>query len=173
MSDTTTAPSSQTAPADSDYETRTIQYAGHDYTFSFYKGFASRVTFTPAGAEPIEVYRQSGVFNCQHTGGPLANSTLSITGGPQQYDVEVEINDGPITPPDYRGPIDSIQLGLKRRGTPVQPKPRVRPIKGADQISRINVQERATEQGGVHAFQGDDRVDVENHAETCPPNCGT
>jgi hypothetical protein len=166
-----TPPSQQSAPA-GDYETRTIHHDGYDYTFSFYKGFASRVTYTPAGGDPIEVYQQEGVFNCRHTGGPVANSFLSISGGPDTFDIQVDIADGPLTPPDFRGPIEGFQLGLKRRGTPVQPKPRVKPVRGADQISRITVRERgAAGSGGVMAFQDGDSVDVENAAQTCPPTC--
>lgn len=174
MSDAAVTPTAQNPAPASDYETRTISHAGYEYTFRFYKGFASNVTYTPAGGEPIEVYRQEGVFNCQHTGGPVANSTFSVRGGPHGLDVEVEIEDGPLTPPDYRGPIDSIQLGLKRRGTPIPPKQRVKPIRGADQISRLNVRERVKfGEGGVMAFQDDDQgeVIVRNTAQCCPPTC--
>lgn len=174
MSDAAVTPTAQTSAPAGDYATRTIHHDGYDYTFSFYKGFASRVTYTPAGGEPIEVYRQEGVFNCRHTGGPVANSVLSVTGGPDAFDVEVEIEDGPLTPPDFRGPIESIQLGLKRRGTPMPRKPRVKPIRGADQISRISVRERAKlAEGGVLAFQEERGVvEVDNTASCCPPTCG-
>jgi hypothetical protein len=174
MSDAISALPSDAATTEHRYATRTIHHAGFDYTFRFYMGFASRVTFTPAGGEPIEVYKQDGVFDCKDTDGPLAESTLTVRGGPLDWDVEVEIEDGPLGPPDYRGPIERIQLGLKRRGTPAQGKPRVKPLRGADQISRIQVQERMKVDGGVYAFQGDDGVlEVENDAKTCPPNCKT
>ena len=176
MSDAVTVPPAQSADSDGPYATRTITYGGYDYTFSFYKGFASRVQYTPAGTDqPIEVYRQNGTFNCQDTGGPVADSTLTITGGPLNLDVELEINDGPLSPPDFLGPIAGIQIGLKRRGSPVAPGNRVKPRKGGDQISRIVVRERGNGNGngGVHAFQDDDggTVDVDNTASCCPPTC--
>lgn len=173
MSDAVTVPPTQSAASEGPYATRTITYAGHDYTFSFYKGFASRVQYTPPGTDqPINVYQQQGVFDCQDTGGPLTDSTLSITGGPLNLDVELEINDGPLGK-DYLGPIEALEIGLKRRGSAINPPKRVKPLKGADQISRLVVRERGNGNGGVHAFQDDDggTVVVTNKAATCPPAC--
>jgi len=173
MTDTAAVPVTS-RPTEERYATRTISYAGHEYTFSVYKGFASLVEFTPPGTDqPIEVYRQNGVFNCQDTGGPLPNSTLTITGGPLELDVELAIDDTPAKPGEL-GPIDTIEVGLKRRGTPVTPAPRVRPIRGGDQVSRILVRERPQNgKGGVKAFQtdGGGTVVVTNTATTCPPDC--
>lgn len=162
------------APArqnDDSYATCTIQHNGYAYTFRFYKGFASRVVFNAPDGTQIPVYQQSGIFKCAPTG-PDPESTISIKGGPLELDIEVQINDGPIGPPDYLGPIAGIQIGMKRRGTPVGPTARVRPLRGADQISRINVNDRGNG-GGVHAHQGDDggSVDVTNTAQCCPPHC--
>ncbi len=156
------------------YQTSTVQHNGYDYTFRFYKGFAKRVVFNAPDGAQIEVYKQSGTFNCQDTGGPLPQSTLSISGGPQNLDIEVEIEDGPIGPPDYLGPIERLGIGFKKAGTPVARSPRVKPVRGAGQISRISVRERGNVgKGGVHALQSDDdgSVDVENKAVTCPPTC--
>lgn len=177
MSDAVIIPAKKAPVQEEPYQTSTITYAGHEYTFSFYKGFASEVTFTPPGAEPILVYRQSGVFNCQDTNGPLPVTTLSINGGPLKFDVELEIEDGPLLPPDYRGPIEAIQIGLKRAGgasAAAAGHRRVKPCKGGDQIARIHVKERVKlDTGGVFAFQDDDggTVIVRNTAETCPPHC--
>lgn len=172
MSDAVTVPSTQSS-GEGPYATRTITHAGYDYTFSFYKGFASRVQYTPAGTDqPIEVYQQEGVFDCKDTGGPLTDTTLTITGGPLKLDVELEINDGPLGK-DYLGPIAALEIGLKRRGSAVIPPKRVKPLKGGDQISRIIVRERGNGNGGVHAFQDDDdgTIVVTNKAATCPPAC--
>ena len=175
MSDAVTVPPAQSAASEGRYATRTITYAGQEYTFSFYKGFASRVEFTPPGSsQPIEVYQQTGVFDCKDTGGPLADTTFTVTCPAQSLDVVLDIEDGPLSPPDYLGPIASIEIGLKRRsGTPAPPNPRVRPAKGADRISRLVVQERGKPNGGVHAFQTDDdgTIVVTNKAATCPPAC--
>lgn len=173
MTDAATAPMSA-RPSEDPYETRTIQHDGYDYTFRFYKGFASRVVFNAPDGTQIPVYTQSGVFNCQDTGGPLETSTLTVTGGPLELDVEVEILDSPIRPPEYRGPVADVQIGFKKRGTPVPPNPHVKPVRGADQISRINVKSRGNGGGGgVHAMQSDPggSLDVKNAAQTCPPTC--
>lgn len=174
MIDAAAVPVTSGRPNEDPYATCTIQHDGYDYTFRFYKGFASRVVFNAPDGTQIPVYQQTGVFNCQDTHGPLPNTTLSVTGGPLALDVEVEIQDGPIVPPDYLGPIEEIQIGFKKRGgPPVPPNPRVIPRRGADEISRINVRERGKNNGGVHAFQSDDdgSVDVTNRAATCPPAC--
>lgn len=174
MTDAATASVTSARPAEDPYQTSTIQHAGYEYTFRFYKGFASRVVFNAPDGTQIPVYQQSGVFDCHDTGGPLADTTFSITGGPLQLDIEVEISDGPLGPPDYRGPIEGIQIGMKKRGgAPVPSNPRVKPRRGADEISRITVRERGKASGGVHALQDDDggSVDVENTATTCPPDC--
>ena len=174
MTDAITAPVNPARPAEDPYQTCTVRHDGYDYTFRFYKGFASRVVFNAPDGTQIPVYRQSGTFNCQDTGGPVARSTLAVTGGPLALDVEVEILDDPIGPPDYRGPISDLRIGFKRRGTPVTPNPHVKPIRGGDQISRISVTDRRHGGGGgVHALQSDPggSVEVENTANTCPPIC--
>lgn len=174
MSDSTTTLASAGRPNEDPYATCTIQHDGYDYTFRFYKGFASRVVFNAPDGTQVPVYQQSGVFKCEPAG-PDPDSTISIKGGPLELDIEVEINDGPIGPPDYLGPIAGIQIGMKKRGTPVSPPQRVKPIRGADQISRINVKNRGNGGGGggVHAMQGDDggNLDVTNTAQCCPPHC--
>jgi hypothetical protein len=168
------APETTARAKEDPYETRTITHDGHDYTFRFYKGFASRVVFNAPDGTQIPVYQQSGTFDCQDTGGPLENSTLTVTGGPLALDVEVEILDSPIRPPEYRGPVADVQIGFKKRGTPVPPNPHVKPLRGADQISRINVKNRGNGGGGgVQALQSDPggSLDLENAAQTCPPTC--
>ena len=174
MIDSAAAPA---RPNDDTYETCTIQHAGSTYTFRFYKGFASRVVFNAPDGTQIPVYQQSGVFKCEPAG-PDPDSTISIKGGPLDLDIEVQISDGPIGPPDYVGPIAGIQIGMKKRGTPVSPPQRVTPIRGADQISRINVKNRGNGGGGgggggVYAQQLDDGgwLDVTNTAQCCPPHC--
>lgn len=172
MSDAVAAPTAR--PNEDPYETCTIRHDGHDYTFRFYKGFASRVVFNAPDGTQIPVYQQSGIFNCQDTGGPLETSTLTVTGGPLGLDVEVEILDSPIRAPEYRGPVADVKIGFKKRGTPVPPNPHVKPLRGADQISRINVTDRGNgDRGGVQAFQvdGGGSVEVDNTANTCPPIC--
>ena len=178
MSDAVMTPAKKAPVQEEPYQTSKITYEGYEYTFSFYKGFASEVTFTPPGALPIVVYQQTGVFNCHDTNGPLPVSTLSINGGPLGLDIEVEIEDGPLGPPTFRGPIEAIQLGLKRAGTrsaaAAPGHRRVKPCKGADQIARITVKERVKlDTGGVFAFQEDEggTVIVKNTASTCPPDC--
>lgn len=188
MSDAVILPPTQ-APASDEgpYATRTITFQGYDYTFTFYMGFASLVTFTPPGSsEAIVVYKQQGVFDCHDTGGPLPTSTLSVNGGPFNLDVEVEIEDGPLTPPEFRGPIESIQIGFKgasqakaaasatATAKPVPGNKRVKPCRGAHQIARLSVKERVKMgEGGVIAFQDDDggTLIVNNKAATCPPDC--
>lgn len=175
MSDAVTVPPEQSRASEGPYAVRTISYGGHDYTFSFYKGFASLVQYTPAGTDqPIEVYKQEGIFDCKDTGGPLSESTLTIVGGPLNLDVQLDIDDGPFGP-DFLGPIAGLEIGLKRRGSAVIPPKRVKPLKGGEQISRILVRERGNGNGngGVHAFQDDDggTVRVENTASCCPPTC--
>jgi hypothetical protein len=137
------------------------------------------VVFNAPDGTRIPVYQQSGTFNCQDTGGPLPNTTISVTGGPLALDVEVEVLDGPIGPPNYQGALLGLQLGFKKGGgSPVPPNPRVKPVRGADQISRINPKPRGNGGGGaggggVHAHQSDPggSVEVENTADTCPPHC--
>ena len=175
MTDAVTAPPTQSAGSEGPYAVRTISYGGHDYTFTFYKGFASQVQYTPAGTDqPIEVYKQEGVFDCKDTGGPLADSTFTIVGGPLSLDIQLEINDGPLGK-DYLGPIAALEIGVKRRGSAVIPPNRVKPLKGGEQISRILVRERGNGNGngGVQAFQDDDggTIIVTNKAATCPPAC--
>jgi hypothetical protein len=174
MSDAVTVPPTPSAASEGPYAVRTISYGGYDYTFTFYKGFASRVQYTPAGgSQPIDVYQQEGVFDCNDTGGPLPDSTFTIVGGPLNLDIQLDIDDGPLGK-DYLGPIAALEIGVKRRGSAVIPPKRVRPLKGADQISRIVVRERGNGNGGgVHAFQDDDggTVIVTNKAVTCPPTC--
>ncbi len=173
MIDAAAVPATSARPNEDPYATCTIQHDGYDYTFRFYKGFASRVVFNAPDGTQIPVYQQTGVFNCQNTGGPVPNTTFSVSGGPQGLNVEVEIMDGPIGPPDYLGALAGFQLGFKKGGAPVTPNPRVRPIRGADQISRINTNPRGNGNGGVHALQSDPdgSVDVTNTAQCCPPHC--
>jgi hypothetical protein len=163
-------------PNEDPYQTSTIQHDGYEYTFRFYKGSPAAWCSMPRTETRIPVYQQSGIFNCQDTDGPLETSTLTVTGGPLGLDVEVEILDGPIRPPEYRGPVTALQLGFKKRGTPVTPNPRVKPIRGGDQISRISVTDRGNGgRGGVQALQSDPggSVEVDNTADTCPPICET
>ena len=175
MSDAVTLPAARTPATEDPYATETFQYAGHEYTFSVYKGFASQVTFTPPGADTIIVYTQSGVFDCHDTDGPLPTSFMTINGGPLDFNIELEIKDGPLLPPNYRGPIESITIGLKKAGTTAAADHRrVKACKGGHQISRIHVKERVKlGEGGVFAFQNDDGgvVVVTNKAATCPPDC--
>jgi|GEM_PF-4487640 hypothetical protein len=179
MSDSSTVPPAANAATTGPYETRTINHGGHDYTFSFYKGFVSRLHFTPPGGTPIEVYNQgSDIFQCHDTGGPLPVSTVSIGCETMSLAVELEVNDGPVKPPTYRGCIRQFEVYLQRPGTDfTSPHKKVKVAKGGKFVQRIVVQEDGTRVngngGGVYAMQEGDvgTVTVENHAQTCPPDC--
>ncbi|HEX8431118.1 MAG TPA: hypothetical protein VF625_07515 [Longimicrobium sp.] len=180
MSDSSTVRPAADAATSGPYETRTINHGGQDYTFSFYKGFVSRLLFTPPGSTPIEVYNQgSDVFQCHDTGGPLPVSTVAIACEPMSLAVELEVDDGPVRPPKYRGCIRQFEVYLQRPGADyASPHKKVKVAKGGRYVQRIAVQEDGTEvasgrNGGVYAMQEGDvgTVTVENHAKTCPPIC--
>jgi hypothetical protein len=163
-------PQSQRIPPEG-YAQRTIQVDGVAMTFTFYMGFASRVSYTPKGGAEIVVYEQEGVFHVPGGGGPLAQSTMWITGGPDELDVELEVNDGPRNPPEYRGPIESFQV-TTRRGGGGGSNPRVRPVKGGNSVSSVQVQLRG-ESDSVRPHMPADggTTDVKNDSATCPPHC--
>ncbi|HYJ78375.1 MAG TPA: hypothetical protein VEW03_02140 [Longimicrobiaceae bacterium] len=158
------------------YQTETIEHDGHRYTFRFYKGFARRVGFKPAGGDEIEVYDQKGVvFHVAQNGGsgkgPDARSTINITGGPHNYDIEVEIDDSPQHPEKLTGPVKRVELGLQPRGTPFGTHhPNAKAVRGHEHLARITVH---SDRGGVHAMQGGggDEVTFDNTPITCPPFC--
>lgn len=168
MSDT--APLAQTAVPEG-YAQRTITVDGQPMTFTFYMGFASRVTHTPSGGEEILVYQQEGVFRVPGGGAPQANSKMWITGGPDELDVELEIDDSPIGPPDYLGPIEGFNVVTKRNGGGGG-QGRVRAAKGGNQVAGIRVRVRG-ESGGVFPHMPGDGggTDVSNTPLTCPPHC--
>jgi hypothetical protein len=155
------------------YAQRTIQVEGRDLTFTFYMGFVSRLTHTPRGGKEVLVYQQEGVFKVPGGVAPEPRTKLWITGGPDELDVELEVNDGPIGPPDFQGPIQGFQVVTRRAGGEgASSNPRVRPGKGAAQVASIRVEERG--RGGVfpHMPPGDGgTTDVTNTAQTCPPHC--
>ncbi|HYW08074.1 MAG TPA: hypothetical protein VE913_14020, partial [Longimicrobium sp.] len=96
--------------------------------------------------------------------------------------VELEVNDGPVGPPNYRGCIRKFEVYLQRPGTDyTSPNKKVKVAKGGRYVQGIVVQEDGSHGngngnrngGGVYAMQEGDvgTVTVENHAQTCPPDC--
>jgi hypothetical protein len=154
------------------YTSRTIQVEGQDMTFTFYMGFASAVTYTPRGGATIPVYTQDGTFHVPGGVGPSADCKMWIVGGPDDLDVELEIDDSPRPAPSYRGPIESFQVVTNRHGGGGGTSPRVKAKRGGDKVHSINVQVRG-EGGGVfpHMPESGGTTDVTNHAATCPPVC--
>ena len=159
------------------YETKTIEYDGHEYTFGFYKGFVSRVVFKPAGGKEIVVYNQNGeVYHVpqekgQPLRGPDARSTLSVSGGPHNYDIEVEVDDSPQHPEKFTGPVKRVDLGLQPPGRRYEAShPNANARRGHEHVSRITVH---TDRGGVHGMQGGggDEVTFDNNSIVCPPFC--
>ena len=157
------------------YETVTIKHDEHAYTFSFYKGFVRSFEFTPPGGTPISVYRQGdAIFHCADTEGPLPVSTISIGCSSLGIEVELEVNDGPLRPPTYRGCIDKIEVFLQRSGAELGSQhEKVKVAKGARNVQRLVVLEDGSIDDGVEALQASDggTVTVQNHATTCPPTC--
>ena len=164
-------PQSQQAVPDG-YAQRTIQVNGIDMTFTFYMGFASRVSYTPKGGSEILVYQQEGTFRVPGGGGPAAQSTMWITGGPDSLDVVLEINDGPRNPPEYKGTIEDFHVTTKKAGGGGQGNDKVRVLKGDKQVTKIDVQPRGSS-GSVRPHMPEDggTTGVTNHAATCPPVC--
>jgi len=172
------------SPADNreGYITVDAQHAGHTYTFTFYQGFVRLLTFQPKSGGTIKVYEQQGTYYVpqppQGRKGPDPVSTVSISGGPDNLDIELRVDDRPQDP-RYRGPIESFQLRTQPRGTPgPMPDPAVRAIQGADQIRSIVVRKRpqggpgrAYDGGAATTSSDGDTFEFENMTKTCPPDC--
>jgi hypothetical protein len=153
------------------YAQRTIQVQGVPMTFTFYKGFASRVSYTPQGGAEIPVYQQEGVFKVPGGGGPAASSKMWISGGPDALDVELEIDDSPRPAPNYDGPIESFDVTTRRGGGGAS-NPRVRPIKGQHHVTAVQVQlKRADASVRPHMPADGGTTTVVNTAQCCPPTC--
>jgi hypothetical protein len=157
------------------YTTCTIDVEGVPMSFTFYMGFASRITYTPKNGQPILVYQQEGTYYVPDRQAPDAISTLAIQGGPDGLDVVIEIDDQPLAPPNYRGPIGKIEVKTKKKvPTPRGNGKHYKVLKGADQVEAVNiVPQDQVESGGVHAYQAADggTTTATNTAQTCPPNC--
>lgn len=162
------------------YRTVTAEYDGHTYTFTFYEGFVSELNLRPRGSrETIQVYKQQGVFKVPGGGAPEARTTLTIQGGPDDLDIELDVNDAPNGSPSYTGPIDGFNVRTRKNGPPFEPSERrVTPSRGANQVASIYVRMKGAAAAGAagrgRMFDGGgsgDDVDVSNSAETCPPNC--
>ena len=173
MADLTMAPRPSTQREG--YTTRTVDVEGVPMTFTFYMGFASRVTYTPKNGEPILVYQQEGTYYVPNRQAPDAVSTLTIQGGPDGLDVEIEIDDKPIGPPNYRGPVGKIEVKTKKQvPTPKGNGKYYKVLKGANQVEAVNVvTQDQVESGGVQAYQAPDggTTTATNTAHTCPPYC--
>ncbi len=173
MADVTLAPRPTTVLEG--YTTRTIDVDGVQMSFTFYMGFASRVTYTPKNGPAILVYQQEGVYRVPGNVPPNGVSFLTIQGGPDALDVEIEIDDQPLDPTSYSGPVGKIDVKTKKR----VPDPKgngkyYKVIRGADQVESVIVTPSLElESGGVTAFQATDggTTSVDNKAATCPPNC--
>lgn len=168
------------------YITVPFPYQGTVYNFTFYEGFVGRIVLRPQGGPPVEVYKQEGVYHVpQPKSGEVryadVNSTIKVTGGPSNLDVELAVDDGPQH--QGRGPINRIKLrarkekgGPKGRDAASPEGPSVKILRGEDQVEGLSMELKAgrgASRGGVQAFQtssGDD-VDFENGAKTCPPHC--
>lgn len=170
------------APASNDavnYQETTIQVDGFPMTFRYYLGFASRITYTPKGGAPILVYQQEGVFqvpeNEQGKREVLAQSKLHIKGGPDGLDVELEIDDAPITSSN-RGPVSKVQVVTKKLAKDPKHDKRVKVLKGGHQVQSVDVTMAVDMgKGGVIAYQQDPpggTTTVNNTASCCPPDCG-
>lgn len=159
------------------YITATAQHAGHTYRFTFYQGFVRRLALRPKGGGEVEVYLQKEKYYVpqppQGEKGPDPVSTIAVSGGPDDLDIELRVDDNPQDD-RYRGPIQSIEVQMQPRGTPGGDQdPSVRPIRGADQIRSIVVRKRsgpAYERAYDGGTSGDTLV-VDNDSDTCPPNC--
>jgi hypothetical protein len=153
------------------YGQTTINVSGSPMTFTYYLGFASRVSYTPQGGSEILVYQQSETFQVPGGGAPAAQCKLWIAGGPDALDVELEIDDTPRPAPQYQGPIESIEVTTRKSGGGGS-NPRVRPIKGGNQVSQIHVQMKSDAAAvRPHMPTGGGTTTVTNEAKTCPPDC--
>lgn len=157
------------------YTSRTILVDGVEMTFTFYMGFASKVTYTPQGGREQLVYQQEGVFKVPGGVLPDAVSTISIQGGPDGLDVEVEIDDAPISDRTGNGPVGKVDIRTKKNAKDPKPKDkRVKVLKGEDQVQAVDVTLTVDlGGGGVFAYQTDPggTTTATNQAATCPPHC--
>lgn len=173
MSDTAT----QQPALSEGYRTITFEFRGSTYTYRFYEGFVGKIWFhPPAGQGPdVLVYQQEGIYFVPGGKPPATRTTVTVTGGPLALDIELDVDDGPVDPVTKKGPIESITVDFKRKGSPFPAPPgRVRAVKGADQIERLVVKERVkVGKGGVFGHQGGSGggTSVENNAATCPFTC--
>jgi hypothetical protein len=158
-------------PVPEGYAQSTIEVNGVPMTFTYYLGFASRVSYTPQGGTEIPVYQQKDTFHVPGGGGPAATCKLWITGGPDELDVELEIDDSPRPGPKFEGPIESFDVTTKRGGGAAS-NPRVRPIKGGHQVAAVRVQLRADGASvRPHMPESGGTTTVTNTPITCPPFC--
>lgn len=169
------------------YLTVSSEYGGFTYTFNFYQGFVRRLAFRPRGsAQEIEVYVQQGTYYVPQPPhgrrGPDAVSTVSISGGPDALDIELEVDDRPQND-RYRGPIEGFVLRTQRDGTPGDHDRSVRALRGGNQVRSLSVQKRPEHAPVVpvipvfeRAYDGGTSSDeetfaVDNNVRTCPPDC--
>jgi hypothetical protein len=163
-------PLSQETTADG-YQSTTIQVQGVPMTFTYYLGFASKVTHTPHGGSEILVYQQTETFHVPGGGGPAAACTLRIVGGPDDLDVTLAIDDSPRQGPKWEGPIQSFQVITKKSGGSGS-NPRVRPVQGQNQVAAVHVQLKGDNASvRPHMPEGGGGTGVTNTPLTCPPNC--
>lgn len=163
------------------YKTVTAEHDGHTYTFTFYEGFVSELNLRPkGGTETLQVYKQQDCFHVPGGGAPDAQTTLTIQGGPDDLDIELDVDDAPNDNPKYTGPVAGFNVRTRKGGTPYQPtEQRVKPTRGANQVASITVRMNdgggaAGAAGSARMFDGGgsgDDVTVKNTAQTCPPFC--
>jgi hypothetical protein len=176
MSETVLTPAAIADDEAVNYKEVTVKVQGVDMTFRFYLGFASRITHTPKGGDEVLVYQQDGVFhippNEQGKRELKSHSKLTIQGGPDQVDVELEIDDSPIQ--NYRGPIGQIVVKTRKNAKDPKHDKRVKVLKGAQQVQSVDVTLGVNVgKGGVFAYQdaGGGTTTVDNTANCCPPAC--
>lgn len=148
-----------------------------EYVFRFHIGFPSSIWFRPPGcAKPVEIYRQTCVFEIPDH---KVDHSLMIW-GPDGMEVEVAVNC------PRAGDVKSFEVDLRSREAATEglcddEEGKVKIKHGGRRVRRVRVIKRgetgfralAGAAGGVEAFENDDggTVTDNNEGETCPPDC--
>ena len=155
-----------------------------DYRITFYKGFMRlALVDTPGGGKTL--YDQ-GVNNPYVVGGtgkrPPADRFKLRLESPGK-DVQLRVDNSPLDPETYKGPIESITVVTgEPSGPPIVDSDRVRIITGGEKVLAIYVHLRKA--SGVEGDRGKgggrprdmeggptETWVIENNAQTCPRQC--
>jgi hypothetical protein len=176
------------------YHTVSLEYNGHKYRLTYYKGFVSRCVIHPNGdGTALEFPIPQECYVCPQPDppvkpmvGPEGVSWLKLNGGPHNRAVKLRIDNTPNGHDhDYKGPIKKFRVQMKHpsatvlgAGANAQTGDPVTVEEGGDQVANITVtyNETVTDntaRGGVTAFQigGGEIIEVWDDAQTCPVDC--